>query len=88
LPQRLHWFYWESYSTWLSGFALFVALYLFQANTYLIDPRVQAWSPGVAVAIALSFFVVGWLVYDCYADWWGWAMMRPSNCLKSVYWAC
>jgi len=34
LPQRLHWFYWESYSTWLSGFALFVALYLFQANTY------------------------------------------------------
>ncbi|MBU3747793.1 MAG: urate hydroxylase PuuD, partial [Burkholderiaceae bacterium] len=42
LPQRLHWFYWESYSTWLSGFALFVALYLFQANTYLIDPRVQA----------------------------------------------
>lgn len=64
LPQRLHWFYWESYSTWLSGFALFVALYLFQANTYLIDPRVQAWSPGVAVALALSFFVVGWLVYD------------------------
>ena len=33
----LHWFYWESYSTWLSGFALFTVLYLWNAGTFLID---------------------------------------------------
>ena len=36
-PSNLHWFYWESYSTWLTGFALFTALYLFNAGTFLID---------------------------------------------------
>ena len=37
LPENLHWFYWESYSTWMSGFALLVVLYLFNASTFLID---------------------------------------------------
>jgi hypothetical protein len=32
LPDHLHWFYWESYSTWLTGFALFTVLYLFNAE--------------------------------------------------------
>ncbi|MCA6218069.1 urate hydroxylase PuuD [Ideonella sp. B7] len=65
LPEKLHWFFWESYSTWLSGFALFTVLYLFQASTFLIDPRVHAWpSAGWAVAAALGFLVVFWFVYD------------------------
>jgi uncharacterized membrane protein len=36
MPQNLHWFYWESYSTWLTGFALFTVLYLYNA-TFLVD---------------------------------------------------
>ena len=64
LPQHLHWFYWESYWTWISGFALFVTLYLFNPNTYLIDPRVHAWGPPAAIAAALGFLASGWLVYD------------------------
>ena len=64
LPDELHWFYWESYSTWLSGFGLFSVLYLFNPRIYLIDPSVAALSPQVAVAAALGFLVVGWLVYD------------------------
>ena len=64
LPEHLHWFYWESYSTFLTGFALFTALYLFQADTFLIDPRVHAWTPGPAIACALAFLVVFWLGYD------------------------
>ena len=64
LPEHLHWFYWESYSTWLTGFALFTAIYLFQANTFLIDPRVHAWTPAAAVPGALAFLVVFWLGYD------------------------
>lgn len=64
LPEHLHWFYWESYSTWMSGFALLVVLYLFNARTYLIDPNVFNWGPTAAVVAALCFLVVGWLVYD------------------------
>jgi uncharacterized membrane protein len=64
MPQHLHWFYWESYSTFLTGFALFTAIYLFQANTFLIDPRVHAWTAAPAIACALAFLVVFWLAYD------------------------
>jgi uncharacterized membrane protein len=64
LPAHLHWSFWESYSTWLSGFALFAVSYLWNANTYLIDKSRMDWPPGAAVAAALAFFVVFWLVYD------------------------
>ncbi|MDO8283579.1 MAG: urate hydroxylase PuuD [Rhodoferax sp.] len=64
LPAHLHWFYWESYSTWLSGFSLFTVSYLWSAGTYLIDKSVMDWSPAAAVAVALSFLVVFWLAYD------------------------
>ncbi|MDZ4161530.1 MAG: urate hydroxylase PuuD [Burkholderiales bacterium] len=61
---HLHWFYWESYSTWLSGFFLFVLLYVWNAGTYLIDKSVMDWAPPTAVAAALAFLVVFWLLYD------------------------
>jgi uncharacterized membrane protein len=64
LPEHLHWFYWESYSTWLTGFGLFTVLYLFNAGTFLVDKSVHDWSPGAAVAAALAFLVVFWFVYD------------------------
>ena len=64
LPDHLHWFYWESYSTWLSGFALFLISYLWSPSVYLIDPNVMAWSPAGAIAAALAFLVVFWLLYD------------------------
>jgi uncharacterized membrane protein len=64
LPQNLHWFYWESYSTWLTGFALFTVLYLVNAGTFLVDKSVFDWSPAAAIAASLGFLVVFWLVYD------------------------
>jgi len=65
LPEHLHWFYWESYWTWMSGFALFVVLYLFNAQTFLIDKSVFAWgSPAAAIAASLVYLVMGWVVYD------------------------
>ncbi len=64
LPHNLHWFYWESYSTFLTGFALFTVLYLFNADTFLIDRAKMDWSSGAAVSIALAFLVSGWVVYD------------------------
>jgi uncharacterized membrane protein len=64
IPEHLHWFYWESYSTWLTGFALFTVMYLWQAGSFLIDRSVYAWSPPAAIAAALAFLVVFWLLYD------------------------
>jgi uncharacterized membrane protein len=64
IPEHLHWFFWESYSTWLSGFALFTVLYLFNASNFLIDKNVHAWSPTAAVGAALGFLVAFWVVYD------------------------
>jgi uncharacterized membrane protein len=64
LPDHLHWFYWESYSTWLSGFALFLISYIWSPSVYLIDPKVFDWSPAAAITTALAFLVVFWLLYD------------------------
>jgi uncharacterized membrane protein len=64
LPERLHWSMWESYSTWLTGFALFTVLYLFNASSFLIDKSVFDWSPAAAISTALGFFVGFWLIYD------------------------
>lgn len=64
LPPHLHWFFWESYSTWLSGFSLFTVSYLWSASTYLIDKSRMDWAPATAIAVALSFLLVFWLLYD------------------------
>ena len=64
LPEHLHWFFWESYSTWLSGFALFTVSYLWNASTYLIDKSLMAWSPGAAIGVAISFLVMFFVLYD------------------------
>jgi uncharacterized membrane protein len=64
LPPTLHWFYWEAYSTWLSGFALLCLLYFLRAEAYLIDPSVAALTKTAAIAIALGVLVASWLIYD------------------------
>lgn len=64
LPAQLHWFYWEAYTTWLSGFFLLCLLYFGQAEIYLIDPAVAALSKPAAIALGLAFILGGWLIYD------------------------
>lgn len=71
LPRNLHWSYWESYSTWLTGFALLTVLYLFNPGMFLIDRQVFDWSPAAAVASTLAFLVVFWLAYDAICRWLG-----------------
>jgi uncharacterized membrane protein len=61
---HLHWFYWESYSTWLSGFGLFTMLYLWNAGTFLIDKSLMDWSPVMAGSVAIGFLVGFWFLYD------------------------
>jgi uncharacterized membrane protein len=64
LPSPLHWFKWEAYTTWLSGFGLLIVLYYANAGTYLVDRSVADISPIAAVAISAALLVVGWFVYD------------------------
>ncbi len=64
LPEPLHWFKWEAYTTWLSGFALLVVLYYFDADTYLIDPSVADISPARRSRSALGLLAAAWVVYD------------------------
>ncbi len=63
MPANLHWFYWEAYSTWLSGFALMTVLYLFNASAFLVDRSVFDWSPAAAIAGSLVYLALGWVFY-------------------------
>jgi len=64
LPPALHWFKWEAYSTWLSGFALFVIVYYANARTYMIDPGVADLAPWHAVTISVGMLGLAWVFYD------------------------
>jgi uncharacterized membrane protein len=64
MPDHLVWFKWESYATWLSGFALLVIVYYLGAELYLIDPTVLELSTWQAVAISVASLAFGWVVYN------------------------
>ena len=64
LPRTLHWFKWEAYATWLTGFALLVLVYYLGAASFLVDPQGARLSPGGGVAVGVATLIVSWLVYD------------------------
>ena len=64
IPEPLHWYKWEAYTTWLSGFALLVVLYYLDADSYLVDPSVRDLGTGTAIAISIALLALAWLVYD------------------------
>ena len=64
LPEPLHWFKWEAYTTWLSGSALLVVLYYLDADTYLVDRSVADLGTGWAVAISVGLLALAWAAYD------------------------
>ncbi len=64
LPSDLHWFKWEAYLTWVTGFGLLVVQYYLHAGAYLIDPSVMPLDPWQAVAISLASIFAGWAIYE------------------------
>ena len=64
MPDPLHWFKWEAYTTWLSGFALFVLLYYLDADLRLVDPAVADLSDWQAIGLSALAIVLAWVVYD------------------------
>ena len=64
MPEHLTWFKWESYVTWMSGFAMLAVVYYGGADLFLIDRHVLDVSAPVAIGISLASLAVGWIFYD------------------------
>ncbi len=64
MPEHLHWFKWEAYTTFLSGLFLLILIYWLGAELYTIDPQVMQLSKTTAVSIGVATLVLGWLIYD------------------------
>ena len=64
IPKHLHWFKYEAYFTWLSGFSLLFIVYYFNAKGFLIDTNVYAMSTAAAIVTGIGSFVIAWLLYD------------------------
>jgi uncharacterized membrane protein len=75
LPEPLHWFKWEAYFTWMTGFALYIVIYYFNAGALLVDPAVADIKPSTAIVTSVGLLIGGWLLYDTLcrsdlSDWW------------------
>lgn len=64
MPAHLHWFKWEAYTTWLSGFFLLAVVYYLGGAAYLLDPQVARIGTGAAVALSVGLLVAAWVAYD------------------------
>jgi uncharacterized membrane protein len=64
MPEPLHWFKWEAYTTWLSGFALMVVLYYFDAGLRLVDADAADLQEWQAIALSIGGIALAWVVYD------------------------
>ena len=85
MPAQLHWFKWEAYFTWISGFSLLVLVYYVGAESFLIDPAKVALSPAQGIGIGLAALALGWLVYDGLCR----SPLRSSDLALGTFWfAC
>ncbi|WP_066797628.1 urate hydroxylase PuuD [Sphingomonas soli] len=82
MPDRLHWFKWEAYWTWISGFSLLVLVYYVGAQSFLIDPAKAVLSPWQGIAIGLASLVFGWIAYDRLCR----SSIGASNQLLGICW--
>ncbi len=64
MPEHLHWFKYEAYFTWLSGFLLMGIIYYYGASLYLIDSSKMAFAPWQAITASMGMFAGGWVFYD------------------------
>ena len=64
IPKHLHWFKYEAYFTWLSGFALLFIVYYFNASAMLIDNTVMKLTAVQAIGISIGSFIIAWIIYD------------------------
>ena len=64
LPKTLHWFKWEAYFTWISGFSLLIVVYYWNAKMNLVGAEEGALEPWQGVLLSVGGLIGGWFVYD------------------------
>jgi len=64
LPPTLHWFKWEAYMTWVSGMALLIIVFYWNASTYMLNPQMPGVSSATAIGIGILSLLSSWIVYD------------------------
>ena len=69
MPDDLVWFKWESYSTWLSGFALLFLVYYLGGELFLIDPGVLDIPVWQGALISVGSLAFGWIAYNLLCKW-------------------
>ncbi|HRI23199.1 MAG TPA: urate hydroxylase PuuD [Ferruginibacter sp.] len=77
IPKHLHWFKYEAYFTWVTGFCLLFVVYYFNASALLIDKNVLDISPLTGVSIGVGSFIVAWILYD---------LLCKSPLIKKPFW--
>ena len=77
LPKHLHWFKYEAYFTWLSGFCLLMIVYYFNAKAMLVDKNILDISSLTAIGISIGSFITAWIIYD---------LMCKSPLIKNKLW--
>lgn len=82
MPDKLHWFKWEAYFTWMSGFTLLAIIYYLGADLFLIDRSKMDLSQMQAIGISLAFLVGGWVFYDGLCR----SPLGKNNKLTGVIW--
>ncbi len=82
MPDNLHWFKWEAYFTWMSGFALLAIIYYLGADLFLIDRAKMDLSQWQAIGISLAFLVGGWGFYDTLCR----SPIGKNNRLTGIIW--
>ncbi len=64
IPRHLHWFKYEAYFTWLTGFSLLFVVYYFNAGAMLIDKNILNITPFAGIGIGVGSFIISWIIYD------------------------
>jgi uncharacterized membrane protein len=64
LPNPLHWFKWQAYTTWLSGAALLIVVYYLGGRALIVDPERAAISPQTGVLIGALTIAAAWVAYE------------------------
>jgi len=82
MPDDLHWFKWEAYFTWISGFSLLVLVYYVGADSFLLDPAKADLGAGWGIAVGLGSLALGWLIYDGLCR----SPVGRSNIALGIFW--
>ncbi|MEO6777081.1 MAG: urate hydroxylase PuuD [Kofleriaceae bacterium] len=85
MPETLHWFKWQNFTTWSTGICLLVIVYYFHGAAFLVDPSVHDVGPAIAITLSVSALFIGWLTYDALWRTLGETHPRAASLLSVVF---